>query len=139
MMPSVPAGGRHPAVRGGCPEAGDLGTPVDARARLEVSMMAVEGRITPVQTAGILGLMGGAVTNTRTDRLPWRRGRRAGRMMTPEDRRAIDRMLGVAARHRRMAALHDALGEPQQATDCRVLAALEEDRARRLERRGNAA
>jgi hypothetical protein len=59
--------------------------------------------------------------------------------MREEDRHAIDRMLGIAARNRRMAQIHDALGEIQKASDCRAIADLQEERARRLERRGTTA
>jgi hypothetical protein len=47
-----------------------------------------------------------------------------------------ERIRALAARHRRLAEIHDALGEIQKAGHCRAVAHLEEERARRLELRG---
>lgn len=58
--------------------------------------------------------------------------------MTEPDRLTFERLRDHASRLRKLAEVHDAFGEPQKAADCRALAALEEDRARRLERRGSA-
>lgn len=59
--------------------------------------------------------------------------------MTEADRLDIERLRGLAERHRRKATIHDAFGETQKANDCRNLADLQEERARRLERRVTAA
>jgi hypothetical protein len=59
--------------------------------------------------------------------------------MTEADRIDIERLKGLADRHRRKAKIHDTFGETQKANDCRNLADLQEERARRLERRVTAA
>jgi hypothetical protein len=59
--------------------------------------------------------------------------------MTEADRLDIQRLLALAERHRRKAEIHDSFGETQKANDCRALAGLQEERARRLERRVTAA
>lgn len=51
------------------------------------------------------------------------------------DKDVLERLRGAAERHRRLARLHEALGELCQAADCMELAELEENRAERLERR----
>ncbi len=55
------------------------------------------------------------------------------------DRLVIEQLRASAERHRRLAEVHDAVGELQKAWDCRALAELEEARAERLERRLTAA
>jgi len=51
------------------------------------------------------------------------------------DKDALERLRGAAERHRRLAGLHEALGELCKAAECMELAEFEEDRAERLERR----
>jgi hypothetical protein len=59
--------------------------------------------------------------------------------MKPEDRAVLERLRGAAERHRRLAAIHVALGEDFKAAECLTLAEFEEARAERLERRLSAA
>lgn len=59
--------------------------------------------------------------------------------MTEAERLDIQRLRGLAERHRKKADIHDAFGETQKAIECRALADLQEERARRLERRVSAA
>ncbi len=55
------------------------------------------------------------------------------------DRLVIEQLRASAERRRRLAEVHDAVGELQKAWDCRALADLEEARADRLERSQSAA
>jgi hypothetical protein len=55
--------------------------------------------------------------------------------MDAANKEALERLRSAAERHRRLASLHEALGELCRAADCMELAELEETRAERLERR----
>ena len=59
--------------------------------------------------------------------------------MTEAERLEIERLFGLAERHRQRAEILSALGEILEASNCRVLASLQEERALRLERRTTAA
>lgn len=55
--------------------------------------------------------------------------------MDRSDLDALARLRGAAERHRRLAALHESLGELCKAAECMELAEFEDARADRLERR----
>jgi len=55
--------------------------------------------------------------------------------MNLADKEALERLRCAAERHRRLAGIHQTLGEPCKAAECLELAEFEDARAARLERR----
>ena len=56
-------------------------------------------------------------------------------MMDQADQLVIEHLRASVERYRRLAAIHESFGETQKAADSRALADLQEERARRVERR----
>lgn len=58
--------------------------------------------------------------------------------MTDDDRLTVERIRALAGEYRHRAALHASLGHAEEASSCRALADIHDERARTLERRATA-
>lgn len=60
-------------------------------------------------------------------------------MTKQADQLVVEHLRASVERYRRLADIHESFGELQKAEDCRALADLQDERARRVERRLSAA